>query len=96
MISLMMDGPRENEHGFKYYNHLPEGYTKVGDIQEFLRLRKQARVWKRENIERIPGLQYLVCNPYTEVYWVRKTTMNTNLQELKRYIDDKNVYIKKL
>ncbi len=91
-----MDEPKENEHGFKYYDSLPEGYTKVTDIKEFLCLKKNARVWKKENITRIPALEYLVCNPYTEVWWVRKTTMNTDLQELNRYIKDMNVYIKKL
>jgi len=90
-----MEEPITNEHGFKYYDHLPEGYTKVADIREFLRLRKQARVWKKENIERIPGIEYLVCNPYTEAYWCRKTSLETNLPELNRYIKDKNVYIKK-
>ena len=91
-----MSKPKTNEHGFKYYDALPDGYTKVTDIKEFLRLRKQARAWKKENVERIPGLHYLVCNPYTEVWWCRKTTMETDLQELNRYIKDKNVYILKL
>ena len=91
-----MEEPKQNEHGFKYYDSLPEGYVKVKEIKEFLRLKKHARTWKKENIERIPSLQYLVCNPYTEVWWCRRTTMNTDLQELKRYIEDKNVYIKKL
>ena len=91
-----MEEPKENEHGFKYYDHLPEGYEKTTDIKDFLRLKKNYRIWKKENIERTPMLEYLVCNPSTEIYWCRKTTMNTNLQELKRYIEDKNVYIQKL
>ncbi len=89
-----MDEPLENEYGFKYYNSLPEGYRKCTDIKDFLRLKKNYRVWKKENIERKTMVEYLVNNPYTEIFWYRKSTINTNLQELNRYIRDKNVYIK--
>jgi len=90
-----MDEPKINEHGFEYYDSLPEGYERVTDIKEFLRLKKGYRVWRKDNIERHAGMKYLINNPYTEVWWCKKTTKFTDLQQLNRYIRDKNVYILK-
>ena len=41
------------------------------------------------------GVQYLILNPMTGVYWFRETHKYTNIKILNNYVKDKNVYILK-
>jgi len=90
-----MTEPIENEHGFRYYDEKPEEYVPAEDIKDFLTLKGTRKKWITENIMVKRGVQYLIHNPITGVYWYRETHKYTDIKILNDYVKDRNVYILK-
>ena len=76
---------------------------KVKSIDEFYQLKKGKRSWTPENIE-LKETEYKLYSPYSDKWFDKKlevyvnpkgeTDTLMNLERLKKYIRDGNIYIK--
>lgn len=79
---------------FEYVSELPEGFKKCESLYELTQLKKRKRKWRPENVELIYGLEYYVYSITSKVYYKRILEETTNLEKLKMYFKDGNLFIK--
>jgi hypothetical protein len=82
-----------SDTGISYYLTLPEGAERCLVYNQFYRLKHNAKVWKKENIELRKGMYYLIYSPYSKKYFLRQVHDSFNPSKIKRYILDKNLFI---
>jgi hypothetical protein len=79
--------------GYYYYEELPENTILCSSIRDFFRIKKGRKKWKKENVEAIPEVDFLIYSPTAGRYFLRKTHECTNYRKLIGYIKDKNLYL---
>jgi hypothetical protein len=87
-----MNKIKEAEGHIKYYDELPDETILCKDIREFFRVKPGRTVWKKENIEPITDMYFLIYSPVSDRYYLRQTHELTNFKKLIKYITDKNLY----
>jgi hypothetical protein len=79
--------------GIPYYENLPEGSERCKVYTQFYKLVNGAKRWKQENIELRIGMYFVIYSPGANRYFLRKVHEDLNLEKLKKYIQDKNLYL---
>ena len=89
-----MSGPIIDDNGFEYYLELPNDYRPCTDVHKFFRLKPGKNEWKKENIQLIVGMQYIVYSPNTKKYELHKVNHEfLNFKDLIQYSEDGNLFI---
>ena len=78
-------------NGIKYYTKLPGNAVLCNSVREFFRIKSGRTIWKKENVEAIPDIQFLIYSPTADKYFLRQTHECTTSKKLIKYIEDKNL-----
>jgi len=84
---------KETESGIRYFDSLPEDTRQCLDIREFFQLKPGKSAWKKENVEKVIGMPYLLYSPTADRYYFRETHEASDFKKIIPYIKDKNIYI---
>jgi len=88
---------KTSNNGFKYLIELSKvaGVVKVRDIlgTELLQLKRGKKKWTGNNVEIRDGLPLLIYSPSSNRYWYRILQADHDLNVLRRYIKDGNLFI---
>jgi len=77
----------------EYHTKLPDDAVLCTSIREFFRIKSGRTVWKKQNVEAIPDMYFMIYSPTADKYFLRQTHECTNYKKLIKYIEDKNLYL---
>jgi hypothetical protein len=84
----------ENENGVIYYDDLPEGYVVMEDYKELFTLKEGEITITVDNAIIREGLELILYNPQTDVYYPRYITYSSDRINYLKYFKDGNLFIK--
>jgi hypothetical protein len=86
--------PLKDDNGFEYYNELPDNFRPCTDLHQFYQLKPGKKEWKKENVQLIVGLEYLIYSPDTKKYELYKVNHEFfHVKNLIQYMQDGNLFI---
>ena len=80
-------------HGMPYFTELPTGFILCTDFKVFFKLKKLKRIVKKDNLEKIIGMEYITHSIPTGRYWYRTISEETNMRKLYYYFQNDIIYI---
>lgn len=75
------------------YKELPDGYVKMPDLWQLFELKDKSLGRTKENLY-VRSITLIVYNPQTNEYYPRHIGEHSNKQNLYKYFQDGNLYIK--
>jgi len=82
-----------SESGISYYNILPAGTKRCKVFTQFYKLKPGSKTWKQENVILKEGMYFLIYSPISKVYFLRQVHEHFDVEKVKQYIRDKNLYL---
>ena len=80
-------------HDMPYFTELPPGFILCTDFKVFFRLKKHKRVVRKDNLEKIIGMEYLTKSQITDKYWYRTIWEHSNMRKIYYYFKNQMVFI---
>ena len=84
----------ETETEIIYYTDLPEGYVLMEDYKELFTLKEGEITITVENALIREGLELILYNPQTDVFYPRYLTLSSDRKNYYKYFKDGNLFIK--
>ena len=83
-----------SDNGLEYYDDLPEGFIKMEDYKELFTLKPGEITITVENAIIREGLELILYNPQTDVFYPRHLCYTSNRKNYYKYFKDGNLFIK--
>lgn len=80
-------------HDMPYFTELPPGFILCADFKVFFQLKKHKRTVRKDNLEKIIGMEFITHSILTKRYWYRTVWEHTNMKKLYYYFQNHMIYI---
>ena len=80
-------------HDMPYFTELPPGFILCTDFKVFFKLKKHKRTVRKDNLEKILGMEFITHSQVTGKYWYRTIWEHSNMRKIYHYFNNQMIFI---